>query len=313
MAASNDINHTFSSADESVHDCVEALQKDKDLVEINDEIDLHLEAAAITRLVYETDDKAPLLSNTKGRGKERVYFAALGLKAACELQVVTVVVSRAIFKVFLIDPFIVTTGPVKQNSLLGDEIDLNALPAPMIHKSKDGKFVQTHGMHVVQSTDKERKDAPRALCFGRSRRYLASSMPIPDGINEADYVGAMTERALELVKNRLQDGGTLFLTEIDGEGPFGEMNGYVFPGDTHPWRVYTVNKITYRHDLILPISACGSLTNETHIMIGALAAAAIRKVCQLTGLSTTDTVGICHWCGLGSCGFQNLLSPEGEG
>jgi hypothetical protein len=44
---------------------------------------------------------------------------------------------------------------------------------------------------------------------------------------------------------------------------FGEMHGYVFPGDTHPWPKYHVNAITHRDNAILPMSACGRLTDET--------------------------------------------------
>ncbi|KIW18570.1 hypothetical protein PV08_02858 [Exophiala spinifera] len=129
---------------------------------------------------------------------------------------------------------------------------------------------------------------------------MASSMPIPDGVSEADYVGAMTGRPLELVKCDTNNlcvpanaeivfEGTLSVTELGDEGPFGEMHGYVFQGDTHKWPVYKVDKITYRTNPIMPMSACGRLTDETHTLIGALAAAEIRKVCQNAGLPITDT------------------------
>lgn len=45
---------------------VEALREDDDLVEINDEIDPHLEAGAIIRKVCESNGKAPLFNNMKG-------------------------------------------------------------------------------------------------------------------------------------------------------------------------------------------------------------------------------------------------------
>jgi UbiD family decarboxylase len=128
---------------------------------------------------------------------------------------------------------------------------------------------------------------------------MASSMPIPDGVSEAEYVGAMTGEALELVKcdtNNLHVPataeivfeGTLSITEMAPEGPFGEMHGYVFPADTHLWPKYKVDRITYRNNPILPMSSCGRLTDETHTMIGSLAAAEIRKICQKEGLPITD-------------------------
>jgi UbiD family decarboxylase len=45
---------------------VEALKEDGDLIEINDEIDPHLEAGAIIRKVCKTNDKVPLFNNMKG-------------------------------------------------------------------------------------------------------------------------------------------------------------------------------------------------------------------------------------------------------
>lgn len=84
----------------------------------------------------------------------------------------------------------------------------------------------------------------------------------------------MTGSSLELVKcdtnnllvpanSEIVFEGTLSVTETATEGPFGEMHGYVFPGDSHSMPVFTVNKITYRTDPILPMSACGRLTDET--------------------------------------------------
>ncbi|WVQ68670.1 uncharacterized protein L199_006879 [Kwoniella botswanensis] len=62
------------------------------------------------------------------------------------------------------------------------------------------------------------------------------------------------------------------------------MHGYVFPGDTHPWPRYRVDAITHRDNAILPMSACGRLTDETHTLIGALAAAEIGRLLTDIGL-----------------------------
>lgn len=99
-------------------------------------------------------------------------------------------------------------------------------------------------------------------------------MPIPDGVTEAGYVGAMTGSPIELVKWEANDlfvpanseivlEDTMSVTETGPEGPFGEMHGYIFPGDSHAQPVYTVNRITHRNDPILPMSSCGRLTDET--------------------------------------------------
>lgn len=236
-----------------------------------------------------------------------------------------------------IPPNIVEDGPFKENKLVDGQFDLSTLPAPLLHQADGGKYIQTYGMHVVQTPDKswtnwsiaramvhdknhitgsvielqhiwqihqmwkkEGKDVPWALAFGvPPAAIMASSMPIPDGVTEAGYIGAMTGSALDVVKCETNDlyvpanaeivlEGTLSISETGPEGPFGEMHGYVFPGDTHQWPKYKVNMITYRNGAIMPVSNCGRVTDETHTLIGSLAAAEIRRLCQDNGLPVTD-------------------------
>ncbi|KAJ5902821.1 hypothetical protein N7495_003349 [Penicillium taxi] len=334
---------------------VEALKADNDLVEINDPVDPNLEVGAITRLVCETNDKAPLFNNVIGQqdGLFRILGAPASLRnspksrygrLARHLALPPTASMKEILDKMLsasemtpITPQVLPTGPCKENILLEDQIDLTKLPSPKLHQHDGGKYIQTYGMHIVQSPDgtwtnwsiaramvhddkhltglviepqhiwqihqmwkKEGKDVPWALAFGvPPAAIMASSMPIPDGVSEAEYVGAMTGSALELVKcdtnnlyvpatSEIVFEGTLSISETGPEGPFGEMHGYVFPADTHQWPLYKVNRITYRDNAIMPISACGRLTDETHTMIGALAAAEIGKVCKLAGLPITD-------------------------
>lgn len=95
-----------------------------------------------------------------------------------------------------------------------------------------------------------------------------------DGVSESGYIGCMTGHPLSVVKCETNDllvpstseivlEGTLSITEVASEGPFGEMHGYVFPGDSHQNPVYNVDCVTHRNDAILPMSACGRLTDET--------------------------------------------------
>ncbi|KAI9039768.1 UbiD family decarboxylase [Aspergillus affinis] len=334
---------------------VDALKEDDDLVEIDTPVDPNLEAAAITRLVCETNDKAPLFNNVIGtqNGLFRILGAPGSLRKssadrygrlARHLALPPTASMREILDKMLsassmppIQPTIVTTGPCKENVLEESQIDLTKLPAPLIHQSDGGKYIQTYGMHIVQSPDgkwtnwsiaramvydekhltglvippqhiwqiyemwkKKGRDIPWTLAFGvPPAAIMASSMPIPDGVTEAGYVGAMTGSSLELVKCDTNDlyvpatseivlEGTLSITESVPEGPFGEMHGYVFPGDAHVCPKYKVNRITYRNNPILPMSSCGRLADETHTMIGSLAAAEIRKICQQNNLPITD-------------------------
>jgi UbiD family decarboxylase len=309
---------------------VEALKADDDLIEIDTPVDPNLEAAAITRRVCETNDKAPLFNNVIGaqNGLFRILGAPASLRnspkdrygrLARHLALHPTASMKEILDKMLsastmtpIPPNIVSTGPCKEIFLEESQIDLTKLPAPLIHQADGGKYIQTYGMHIVQSPDgswtnwsiaramvsdekhltglviepqhlwqihqmwkKEGKDVPWALAFGvPPAAIMASSMPIPDGVTEAGYVGAMTGTALDLVKcdtnnlyvpatSEIVFEGTLSITETGDEGPFGEMHGYVFPGDTHLWPKYKVNRITYRNNPILPMSSCGRLTDET--------------------------------------------------
>ncbi|KAL5362043.1 UbiD decarboxylyase family [Aspergillus floccosus] len=336
-------------------DFIDALKWDNDLVEIDTPVDPNLEAAAITRRVCETNDKAPLFNNLIGmqNGLFRILGAPGSLRKSASdrygrlarhLALPPTASMREILDKMLsastmspIEPTILPTGPCKENHLEESQIDLTKLPVPLIHESDGGKYIQTYGMHVVQTPDgkwtnwsiaramvfdknhltglviqpqhiwqihqmwkKEGRDVPWALAFGvPPAAIMASSMPIPDGVSEAGYVGAMTGSSLELVKcdtnnlyvpatSEIVLEGTLSITERGPEGPFGEMHGYVFPGDVHVGAKYKVNRITYRNNPILPMSSCGRLTDETHTMIGALAAAEIRKICQQHGLPVTD-------------------------
>ncbi|GAB7355644.1 hypothetical protein MBLNU459_g6360t1 [Dothideomycetes sp. NU459] len=152
----------------------------------------------------------------------------------------------------------------------------------------------------------EGKDVPWALCFGvPPASIMAASMPLPDGVTEAEYVGSVIGIPLDLVKCETNDlwvpanseifmEGTLSVTEKAPEkapeGPFGEMHGHVFPGDSHLWPTYTINAITHRDDAILPVSACGRLTDEAHTLIGPLAAAEVRQLCQDNGLPVIEAM-----------------------
>ncbi|KAJ5772758.1 hypothetical protein N7457_007654 [Penicillium paradoxum] len=176
-----------------------------------------------------------------------------------------------------IPPQIVPTGPY---------------PGPLIHQSNGGKYIQTYGMHIVQYPDgswtnwsiaramvsDERHLTGLALAFGvPPAAIMASSMPIPDGVSEAGYSDAMTGSALELAKCDTNDLYVPATSEIVFEGHY-----------THLWPKYTSNRITYRNDPIMPMSSCGRLTDETHTMIGSLAAAEIRQICQQHDLPVTD-------------------------
>lgn len=131
-----------------------------------------------------------------------------------------------------------------------------------------------HIAQIQEMWKKEGKDVPWALAFGvPPAAIMAASMPLPDGVTESEYIGAMTGEALEVVKCQTNNlyvpanseivfEGTLSITETGLEGPYGEMHGYTFLGDSRQQPLYTVNAITYRDNAILPLCVPGRATDE---------------------------------------------------
>ncbi|KAH7187919.1 3-octaprenyl-4-hydroxybenzoate carboxy-lyase-domain-containing protein [Fusarium oxysporum] len=276
---------------------VETLEADDDLVQINDECDPHLEVGAIIRKVVENDAKAPLFNNIKGQDvnglwrilgapnslrsnlKQRYGRLARHLGLPPDSSMKTILDKMIAAKTTApIPPKVVETGPCKEFRLTPNQFDLTKLPVPLLHQSDGGKYIQTYGMHIVQSPDgkwtnwsiaramvhdrnhlvglvmppqhigqmhemwkKEGHDMPWALAFGvPPAAIMASSMPLPDGLSEAEYIGSLVGSPLEVVKCETNElyvpanseivfEGTCSITETAPEGPFGEMHGQVCP------------------------------------------------------------------------------------
>ncbi|KAL4941274.1 hypothetical protein BDV06DRAFT_229825 [Aspergillus oleicola] len=235
------------------------LSAEGDLLAITTEVDPSMELAAITRRVYEAEEKAPLFENIKGRqgnglfrvlgapvGLSRVPGQRLGRIAKC-LGLPSTASGRQIIdknnsarNLQPLDPVEVPPerAAVKEFKPLGDEIGLEPLPTPLLHEHDGGKFLETFGMHIVQTPDESWKnwsitremvhgkrtlvgpinpkqdigvvyqmwkdrgeDMPWALCFGvPPAAIVASGMPIPKGVDKAGFIGALVGRPLEVVR-----------------------------------------------------------------------------------------------------------------
>lgn len=233
----------------------------------------------------------------------------------------------------------VSSAPCKEHVLSEGEVHLDSLPAPYLHTSDGGRYLQTYGMWILQTPDKKwtnwsiargmvvddkhitglvikpqhirqiadawaaigkGDEIPFALCFGvPPAAILVSSMPIPEGESESDYIGAILGEAVPVVKCETNDllvpatsemvfEGTLSLKQTHIEGPFGEMHGYVFGGQAHPCPLYTVKAMTHRDNAILPVSNPGICTDETHTLIGSLVATEAKKLAIDSGLPVLD-------------------------
>lgn len=146
---------------------VDTLREDCDLAEIDTEVDPILEVGAIIRKACETDDKAPLIKNPKGKSGHLFQILGapaslrsnpgqrygrlarhLGLSPTCIMdQIMNKILHTRSLRA--IPPNIVHTGPCKENVLRQGEFDLSALPAPLLHGSDGGKYIQTDRKSVV--------------------------------------------------------------------------------------------------------------------------------------------------------------------
>lgn len=310
---------------------IDILRQDNDLAEINEEVDPYLEVGAIVRRVSEVNDKAPLFNSVKGArdGLWRMFGNTASLRqgekerfgrVARNLGLPPDASWKDISDRFMswkkakpLPPSVLPTGPCKENKIIGDKIDLEALPVPYLHEGDGGKYLATYGIHVLQSPDKAwtnwsifrgmvhdknhlvclvgsgqhnsiirdlwmkegKTEMPWALALGVPPiASLVASMPVPEGVSESEYIGAVTGRPLDLVKCELSDlmvpanseivlEGTMSFTEKAPEGPFGDYLAMVFDNEARPMPLFKVDAITYRDNAILPISCPGNIVDES--------------------------------------------------
>ncbi|KAM0421259.1 hypothetical protein ACHAPT_010981 [Fusarium lateritium] len=241
---------------------VKALREDGDLVDVHQEVDANLEVGAIVRRVSETNAKAPFFHNVKGArdGLWRMFGNAASLRNSDEFRYGRVARNLGLppnssWRDILdklrsaknrepLPPNVLSTGPCKENKIFGDDIDLTTLPVPLLHQGDAGKYLQTYGVHILQTPDgswtnwsifrgmvhdkrrlvclvipgqhsnmvretwlKEGKDeVPWALAFGvPPAASIAASIPLPARVSEGDYVSALAGKPLDMVKCELSD------------------------------------------------------------------------------------------------------------
>ncbi|KAM0247224.1 hypothetical protein ACHAQJ_009932 [Trichoderma viride] len=311
---------------------IELLCHDDDLADIQREVDPYLEVGAIVRRVSERNDKAPLFSNVKGakNGLWRIFGNAASLRHDYEQRYGRIARNlglpptaswmdickrtQAGKTAAPMPPIVLDTGPCKENKILGEEIDLNALPVPLLRPGDGGKYLQTYGIHILTTPNRSwtnwsifrgmvysknqlvclvgrgqhnqiirakweeqgKSEMPWALALGvPPAASLVAALPVPEGVSEGEYVGAMVGKPLEVVKCELSDllvpanseiilEGTTSLTDKALEGPFEDFLGIAFENDQHLNPLFTVKAITYRNNAILPVSVPGKLTDESH-------------------------------------------------
>ena len=238
----------------SLREYIDALKELGEVQEIDQTVDWNLEIGAIARRCYEIGAPAPLFNTIKGIEQGfRVLGAPGGVSHQPELYLARIAVSlglpprstgREIVDALvearskpLISPQIVSSAACKENILLGDQVDLLRLPAPVLHGGDGGRYLNTYGIVVAQTPDKtwtnwsiarimlldknrmtgivapgqhigmihklwkdQGKPMPFALALGVEPFLpFVGGMPLPAYANEADYAGAYFGEPIDVV------------------------------------------------------------------------------------------------------------------
>jgi len=314
----------------NLRECVDDLQKTRQLVRISVEVDANLEAAEIQRRVYAAggpavffenirDCQFPMVSNLFGTMDRARYLfrdALSGVRGLIALKKSPDMLLKAPWKVpgvlrtlSSMRPSIRRSGPVMECETSIDQLpQLKSWPLdaggfvtlPQVyseHPDKTGYFQSNLGMYRVQLTGNEYRTNEQiglhyqihrsiaghhsaALRRGESlpinvfvggppSMTVSAVMPLPDGIPEVAFAGALSRRAIRMVR---QATGPLICAEADfcisgtiadeqlPEGPFGDHLGYY--SLAHDFPVLNVQKVYHRRDAIWPFTVVGRPPQE---------------------------------------------------
>jgi UbiD family decarboxylase len=142
-----------------------------------------------------------------------------------------------------VPPVEVETGPIKENILVGDEVDILKFPVPMWHDLDGGRFIGTgdlwiqkdpdtgwvnfgtyrsqvfdkstagfhsldshHGAYIAKKYWDRGQGCPAALVCGEDPRLLNASLTdVPYQVSEYDYTGWLRSRPIEVVRGETVD------------------------------------------------------------------------------------------------------------
>lgn len=211
--------------------------------------DWNLEIGGLTEIVALSDDPRVLLFDDI-RGSAPGYRVATNLYASQRLQAIGLGLPEELHGVPLISkwrerskgltpvpPRVVADGPVRENVLLGDDIDLMKFPTPWWNEGDGGRYFGTgdlvitrdpdegwvnvapyrcqlhdartlglmvspghHGRLMMQKYWDAGLDAPVVVCAGQDPdTYAAACLPLAWGKSELDMAGAFREGPIDVI------------------------------------------------------------------------------------------------------------------
>ena len=175
---------------------IKALHAAGEIKEIDAEVDWNIEMGTVMRLAQGTGDGPALMfNNIKDYGANarcrRVFGCGLASyrRVAMMLGVDPDTHPRDLVKLGrnvlngAVPPKIVSTGPVKENIVTGDDIDLFELPSPWWNRLDGGRYLLTYGGCVTKDHD------TGVMNVGIYRGMVASKNEIPILMWRAQHVG----------------------------------------------------------------------------------------------------------------------------
>lgn len=236
------------------------------------------------------------------------------------------------------EPIKVDDGPVFENSAAGEEVDMTRFPAPVWHEGDGAPYIGTGGSVVTCDPDdgsvncgtyrvsvhdqrrlglfiepinhgaihiKKHHDlgrpAPIVASFGHSPLiYLSSAMPMPYGMSELAYAGAIAQRPIEVRLGELTGlpipahgeiaiEGFVHPGDTELEGPFGEFTGY-FAGGRERRPVIQVERVFWRDDPIIYGSLPGQPPFDHSYWRSAIESAMLKERLRVAGVPDVTAV-----------------------
>ena len=275
-----------------LRDWIKELEERDLLRRVTAKVDWNQELGAVTRAVFAKQGPALLFENIKDHENtlcRKLFIGGLGTPERMNLCLGlpgnspykdTIQYLRKKIKEG-IKPVVVETGPVHENVLTGDEVDIFQLPIPRWHHLDGGRFIDTFcgivtkdpetgfvnvGLYRGMAVGKNKiaKLLVRAQDWGKHySKWEALGKPMPVAIfygaddimpflacNPWSHAQGLSEYDIEVPATaEIVLEGHITMNELTMEGPFGEWTGW-YGGGSSPKPTVTVQCMTHRNDPI---------------------------------------------------------------
>jgi len=147
---------------------IAALEQEGEIQRIKEEVQPVFEVGAIIRHSYDLRAPAPFFLNLRGYPEHRIFGAPIGLsrqenrrfaRFAISMDMAPESSPMEIIEEYIrrirepVKPIVVKDGPCKENILVGDEMDLQAFPAPLLHQGDGGPYLGTWHAIITKDPD----------------------------------------------------------------------------------------------------------------------------------------------------------------